>query len=802
MDSVLWVIVIIYGIFWGIYLKRRQEAIPDYSRWEIALFFGISRLVPGIMNWQWNLQMWKNAVAELAGMLLLLWYVRRYKEEKIRSNLYAVYLVCPGMILAILYGEFREILVLLVFWGVVLAADWFVNKQGGSLASFLPEYLTANVGIFLWFVSTGLYGQTLDNIMNTEQIPTLLVLSGMLLLCAVISCTYRFFAGVYLTETSLKTQKKETAEYGMTEYNIKMDEVETGKQCSCHSDNRESLRGKDILIMGFLTVCFAVIVLLGLGSRQAPETYEILRQGTQNEKQIILEFEEETELSKVSIFLGYAGKRVVSISYLGEGEDWNLLLGEQTIESAFCWNEVQINQKLRGLCIDLLEGEAYLHEIVCLDGEGKCVLPVNSGEYEKLFDEQELFPENATYFYRSMFDEVYHARTAYEFLNRLPIYETTHPPLGKTMISLGIRVFGWRIVCALCGILMMPLMYLFAHRMFKKTESAAFSTLLLATEFMHFTLSRIATLDVIVGFLILLMFFTMYGFIQNYHLKENIGKSSIWLAACGLATALAVSVKWTGFYAAAGIAVLFFSAVILQLLEKKEAEDITTNSIKTVIFEHRKNLGKLFFLCILFFCLLPFTIYTLSYLPFAEIYQDKGLLQNMIENTKLMFTYHKDCVFEHPYSSMWYEWLWDKQPLLDSYTVLDEKNISVVATFGNPLILWGGLVALIHQFYLWRIKKCRDAGYLIVAYAAMMMPWFFVHRTVFIYHYFPGIVILILMIANSLSHIRKGRKCRIIFSMGTVILFVMFYPVLSGKEVSIDYVNQVLEWMVTWKLAL
>ena len=113
--------------------------------------------------------------------------------------------------------------------------------------------------------------------------------------------------------------------------------------------------------------------------------------------------------------------------------------------------------------------------------------------YSKLFDEQALFQKNATYYHRTMFDEVYHARTAYEFLNRLSVYENTHPPLGKTIISLGIRAFGmnpfgWRIMCALCGILMVPVIYLFAHRMFGTTGSASFATLLLCTEFMHFTL--------------------------------------------------------------------------------------------------------------------------------------------------------------------------------------------------------------------------------------------------------------------------------------------------------------------------
>ena len=54
-----------------------------------------------------------------------------------------------------------------------------------------------------------------------------------------------------------------------------------------------------------------------------------------------------------------------------------------------------------------------------------------------------------------------------------------------------------------------------------------------------------------------------------------------------------------------------------------------------------------------------------------------------------MLTYHESTVFDHPYSSEWYEWIWMKRPLLDAYTTLPDGKISVVATFGNPLIWWG-----------------------------------------------------------------------------------------------------------------
>ena len=57
------------------------------------------------------------------------------------------------------------------------------------------------------------------------------------------------------------------------------------------------------------------------------------------------------------------------------------------------------------------------------------------------------------------FDEIYHGRTGYEMLHRMTAYETTHPPLGKDFIMLGIAIFGmtafgWRCAGTLFGVML------------------------------------------------------------------------------------------------------------------------------------------------------------------------------------------------------------------------------------------------------------------------------------------------------------------------------------------------------------
>ena len=777
MISVFCVIAIVYGAFWRIFLLRNQKKDTYYSKTELYVLFALARLLPGIVNWQWNIPMWKNAMVEMAAFGMLVWYVKKnIKSEEKHNQIYAMYLFNPWIILSILYGDLQKTLLIFVFLGLVFGMHQFVKRRNGNLTPFFPEYIVVCVAGFLWFMATEIYKQRLSDVTKAEGIPVILILSLVLLLGAVFLCIYRIGTREYET-ASVKKQVKEWEE------------------CACFDSQEASLKKKDILLMLLFTVFFAIVVFFQIGSFRAPETYEVFRQETVDEHEIVLEFGNQIELSKVCIYLGYEGKREMSFSCMNEDdEEWLLFDSAHMVESCFCWNEIEINQSLKKLGINLLEGQAYIHEIVCLDREGNRIMPLNTGDYAKVFDEQTMFPEHATYYYRSMFDEIYHARTAYEFLHKLPIYETTHPPLGKTIISWGINVlgmnpFGWRVMCALCGILMVPVMYLFAHSMFKSTTSAAFATLLLMTEFMHFTLSRIATLDIIVALFTLLMFFTMYGFWRSYHRRSRLREQSLWLALCGFSMAFAVSVKWTGVYAALGIAILFFVVLIRELRKEK-------------VKENMNYYGKLLVICVVCFVIIPLSVYTLSYLPFVRIYQDKGLIQTMLENAVYMFTYHEDCIFQHPYSSEWYEWLVNKRPLLDSYTALNDETVSVVATFGNPLILWGGFLSFFHQICLWRIRKCRNAQYLVIAYLAVVVPWIFIHRTVFIYQYFLGILILILMLTNSFCHREEGKAERLVFAWTSIGLFVMFYPVLSGMPVKKEYVNQVLEWMQTWNFTV
>ena len=271
----------------------------------------------------------------------------------------------------------------------------------------------------------------------------------------------------------------------------------------------------DYLAMGVLTLFFTILVFYRIGNTSAPQSAYT---ATSEDRDIVIDLGDYVDVGSIHMFLGNLNTRKFSISAFNEVTGaWEVLQGETAAESVFAWNTIAINYNLRYLGIVALDEECVINELVLTSPDGTILSPIYDAKYSALFDEQDLFPAVKTYLTGTMFDEVYHGRTAYEFIHGLVTYETTHPQLGKILISLGIRMFGmtpfgWRFMSALFGIFMVPLFYLFAKRLFQNSFAATATTILLVFDCMHFMLSRIATIDIFVAFFIILAYYYLYRY--------------------------------------------------------------------------------------------------------------------------------------------------------------------------------------------------------------------------------------------------------------------------------------------------
>ena len=540
---------------------------------------------------------------------------------------------------------------------------------------------------------------------------------------------------------------------------------------------------QDIMAMAVITLIFLILGTFRLGSTKAPESFMTVGTKEGLNKEVILSFSATTDIESIEVYLGAKEKRIATFFVAKDGK-WKDVSGTANLESVFAWNHVDINDTTHQIAILFSNDEAQIGEVVCIGKDGKVITPVNASEFPKLFDEQDCYTNPPTYYDQTMFDEVYHGRTAYEFLHGLNIYENTHPPLGKILISIGIAIFGmnpfgYRIMSLIFGAMMIPVIYLFVLRFTKKKIYATLSGVLLLTEFMHYTLSRIATIDIFVAFFVLCMFYGMYAFIQEEKKK--------YLIISGVASALGVATKWTACYALFGLAIILF----IWMFKKWKEIGYTK--------ENRKNWWGLIGTCVGVFILLPMVVYVLSYIPFAKVYPNKGIIGHAISNSIDMYKYHSNVNQAHPYASPWYSWLINWIPLVDSRTAI-ETNTSVIATFINPLVCILGLVTVVHNVYLAFVKKNKTAKFLTIFYFVMIVPWMFITRTVFIYQYFICTQVLILMICHSISCLKFKKEDKVIRLIGiiSICLFILFFPVISGMEVSRSYVDEMLKWLPKW----
>lgn len=555
---------------------------------------------------------------------------------------------------------------------------------------------------------------------------------------------------------------------------------------------------KDAIWLGILLTVFASLAFFRLGNTFAPQSaYRV----TSENRDIVLDFGDYLDIGSISVFLGSLNTRHFSISVFNEVTgSWEVIDGEAAAESVFSWNRIDINYNVRYVGLVSTDDEAVFNEFVVQRTDGAVILPVNAQDYPELFDEQEMFPEAKTYMDGTMFDEVYHGRTAFEFIHSLPTYETTHPHLGKILISLGIRLFGmtpfgWRFMSVLFGILILAVMYLFAKKLFGSTFVAAASTSLLAFDCMHYTLSRIATIDIFAAFFILLMYYFLYEYFCRDNALKHSAKCELPaqlsgdvlapLGLCGLSMAFGIATKWTGVYAGAGLGILFFWYTLTHFSKKQSA--------------------RLFGFCCVFFIAVPLVVYTLSFLPVVGHTPYKGLIDKAVRGSISMFEYHSKLVAEHYYSSPFYEWPVVWMPLLDANDAVSDTLVSSVSCMGNPAIWWAGIPCSLFVLYRWLGKRDQKAGFLFLSYAAQYVPWMSIGRITFIYHYFPAILFVMLMMGYTMDYavgrFRYGKKAVILYLITAILVFALFFPVISGLPVSKQW-GLHLRWLKDWILVL
>ena len=576
---------------------------------------------------------------------------------------------------------------------------------------------------------------------------------------------------------------------------------------------------RDWAALLLVTLAYACFAFSHLGDTQTALTSWTPQQG----ESVVLEADGEcatlTYLPGIAPDSAHYAARVgvnIQVETSQDGETWTDC-GTLTDGSDFAWKQYQLSTPGRYVRLTALDGSVTLNEASLFYTGTRVQATVLSRDpaAQALVDEQQVVPAYTTYENSTYFDEIYHARTAYEHILGLEPYENTHPTLGKLIISLGIRIFGmnpfgWRFMGALFGVLMLPVLYHLLKQLFGRTRLCTAGTLLFAFDFMHFTQTRIATIDTYAVFFLLLMCDAMLVFLRRDLLRDSWKKLLPPLLACGVFTGLGIAAKWTAAYGALGLAALFFGKLLFTYWNARRRGEETVPLLM--------KCGKLCAWCCLFFLALPFGIYFGAFLPITTLSHNTGNLWGAFWNYQVtMFRYHSTLEATHSFASPWYEWPLDIRPIW--YFAGDtQEGYSTISAFGNPLLWWAGIPALGAAACLWWKERFRWAGLVLAGFLSVYLPWVLVPRLTFIYHYFTAVPFLVVALCGvfSLLYQRGGFARQLTFPGGIqcsgatlllaaftaacLLLFAVYFPVLSGSPTTRDYANA-LELFETWYFA-
>ena len=381
-----------------------------------------------------------------------------------------------------------------------------------------------------------------------------------------------------------------------------------------------------------------------------------------------------------------------------------------------------------------------------------------------------------------IFDEIYYAKNAYSLISSGVELDqqggsefVVHPPFGKWLIGIGIRLFGnnefgWRSSSALFGSASVLLIYLIAKRLFKSEFLALSAALLMAVDGLSLVMSRVALLDIFLMFFILLTFYFL--------LKEN-----YWLS--GVAIGLGLSTKWSA----------AFLIPILLLLTIKIKELNLSQILKRV--------GQ--------FVFLPMAIYFTSWIGW--FISDKGWARNSGSNPIVslwnyhleILNFHTNLVEKHSYSANPWSWLVLGRPTSFYYESGDSCGTGECAqeilAMGTPLLWWSAIIAVAITIGFYINTSNRSAEIVLAGFAGTYLPWFiFQDRTMFYFYSITTLPFLILALIYCFDLLLKyGNYQRVImlFIFVVAVNFIYFLPIYIGIEIPYSqWLSRM--WLPSW----
>ncbi len=391
-----------------------------------------------------------------------------------------------------------------------------------------------------------------------------------------------------------------------------------------------------------------------------------------------------------------------------------------------------------------------------------------------------------------VFDEVYYAKNAHSLLLHGVEIDAkgaaefvVHPPLGKWIIALGIKAFGynefgWRVSAAIVGALSIGLIYLTAEKLFAKPFISATAAILMACDGLHLVMSRTALLDIFLTFFLQL---ALFAIISHRH----------WLA--GIAFGCALACKWSGIYELAA----FLPFIIYMAVRAHSTlRTYLTRAIQYLV--------------------LPFALYLSTWVGWLisphgfDRQSHRNRFLSLLTYHLDILDFHKQLTTAHPYSANPWSWLIQARPTAFYYQEPTgcgaAKCSQEVLALGTPILWWIGTVSVLVLIGLWIAKREWRSGVILLALFSEYLPWFLIQkRTMFNFYaiaFEPAMILAIVALAHryldgaSESKNLRLRKNILIAIVAVVVLnFLYFLPLFTGTVIPYNTWSHRM-WLPSW----
>ncbi|HEX8554970.1 MAG TPA: glycosyltransferase family 39 protein [Sphingomonas sp.] len=392
---------------------------------------------------------------------------------------------------------------------------------------------------------------------------------------------------------------------------------------------------------------------------------------------------------------------------------------------------------------------------------------------------QLLFTWRVTIPGKLFFDEVHYVPAARLLWALDAPVNTEHPLLGKLLIALGMAIagdgpLGWRILSTFAGSATVMAVFALAWLGLGRVRPAVIAGLLAILNFTIFVQARIAMLDAFMGAFVVggaaCLLWAMRGQGAAAWTRWTLGAVLL-----GLATAT----KW-----AAAPYVAYAALAFLLLARGREERWAGMHRWGAVAVLGVASVGT----------------YFLTFAP-AFFYARGALtLGALVPFQWEMLALQTQILAAHGYQSSWWSWPLILRPIWYLYEATDGAQRGVLM-IGNPVILWGGLGAVVACAWAALRDRSTPAGVAAATWIGSYAVWAVIPKSLgFFYYYYLPSIWLVLVIAVAFDHWRvRLAQWDEAFVVGAAVLFFHFHPILSAAPLSGPSAFQRWTWLDGWR---